>query len=237
MKSLFQTIKVPLERKEKDKKEFIEYYSDDVHEGIYKKVINRAYLHFKMFSNTFESNMTGDNLMEKITSLRSKLDNFYTKYLVMMNLHQADIVDAIQCIQYKPITHLIFFRIVNFMNLISSIKTLCIRKCIFIYNIHEIIYSSLNPLDLCVISEYLNEILFPKFLQRRNSQSVDTDRSAGSFITEQENGKLQDSPRIFLKGNNGQLESYRLVVYNVLDVTFVMLVDGKINYHYYQSYL
>lgn len=179
--------------------------------------------------------MTGDNLMERINSLRKKLDNFFTRYLVMMNLHHADIVDAIQCIQYKPITHLIFFRIVNFMNLISSIKTLCIRKCIFIYNIHEIIYSSLDPLDLCVVSEYLNEILIPKFLQRRNSQSIDTDKSAGNFISEHEGENLQDSPRIFLKGNNGQLESFRLVVYNVLDVTFVMLVDGEFCTEFYDG--
>lgn len=113
------------------------------------------------------------------------------------------------------------------MNLISAIKSLCIKKCIFIHNINDIIYSSLSPTDLCIVSEYLNEILFPKFLQRRNSQSVDSDRSDGSFINEHEEENLQDSPKIFLESQRGVLEQYRLVVYNVLDLTFVMLVDGE----------
>lgn len=179
-----------------------------------------------MFCNTFEYNLKGSDEIEKVESLRAKLNQFYMKYLVTLNVHSADLVDMIQCIQYKPITHLIFFRIVNFMNLISSIKSLYIKKCIFIYNIHEIIYSSLSPADLCVVNEYLNDILLPKFLQRRNSQSVDSDRSAGCFITEQEGEKLKDSPRIYLE-EKGQLEPYRLVVYNVLDLTFVMLLDGE----------
>lgn len=225
----FQTLKVPFERKEKDKKEYIEYYSDDVHEAVYKKVIHRAYQQFKTFCNTFDHNMSGNSEIERIENLKTKLNQFYMKYLVVLNLHHADIVDLIQCLQYKPITHLIFFRIVNFMNLISSIKSLCIKKCIFIHNINDIIYSSLSPTDLCVVSEYLNEILFPKFLQRRNSQSVDSDRSAGCFINEYEGENLKDSPKIFLEEQRGVLEPYRLVVYNVLDLTFVMLVDGEWN--------
>lgn len=225
-----QTLNVPFERKEKDKKEHFEYYCDDVHEAVYKKVIQRAYRHFRLFCNSFESNMTGESIDDKLQSIREKLDNFYTKYLLTMNLQTADICDSIECVQYKPITHLIFFRIANFVNMMTSIKTLHIKKCMFLFNNQEVVYSSLNPSDLYVLNEFLNESLFPKFLQRRSNQTFDTDRSAGCFIMEHENDTIQNSPKIYLRrdGTKNEFDVYRLIIYSVLDVSLAMLIEGKI---------
>jgi Intu longin-like domain 2 len=226
-----QTLNVPFERKEKDKKEYFEYYCDDVHEAVYKKVIQRAYRHFRLFSNSFESNILGETDDEKLQTIRGKLDSFYSKYLLTMNLQSADIVDSIECLQYKPITHLIFFRIVSFMNMVTSIKGLHIKKCIFLYNNQEVVYSSLNPSDLYVLNEFLNESLFPKYLQRRNNQNqtFDTDRNEGCFVMEHENEKIQSAPKIYLKreGTRNEFDVYRLIIYSVLDVSLAMLIEGK----------
>lgn len=236
MKSFIpQTLNVPFERKEKDKKEYFEYYCDDVHEAVYKKVIQRAYRHFRLFCNSFDSNMVGESIDDKLQNMRERLDNFYTKYLLTMNLQTADIVDSIECIQYKPITHLIFFRIVNFMNMVTSIKTLHIKKCIFLYNNQEVIYSSLSPADLYILNEFLNESLFPKFIQRRNNQSFDADRSAGCFVMEHETDTIKSSPKIYLHrdGTRNEFDVYRLIIYSVLDVSLVMLIAGaliKVNF-------
>lgn len=229
---------VPFERKEKDKKEYIEYYYDDVHEAVFKKIIQRAYQHFRLFYSTFETNMTGDSLEEKLQSLRSRLDNFYTKYLLTLNLHNADIIDAIECLQYKPVTHLAFFRIVNFINMVTSIKNLKIKKCVFLYN-QEVVYSSVNPVDLYTINEYLTDSLFPKFLQRRNNQNFDIDRSSGCFVTELGDETVLAAPRIFLQkdGSRGELEVYRLVIYTILDVSLVMLIEGKNLYCLFSIYI
>ena len=226
---LLQTINVPFERKEKDKKEFFEYYCDDVHEAVYEKVIQRAYRHFRLFNNSIESNMIGECLDERLRSIRAKLDNFYTKFLLTMNVQTADIVDSIECVQYKPITHLIFFRIVNFMNTFTSIKTLHIKKCIFYFNNQEVVYSSLNPSDLYVLNEFLSETLFPKFLQRRNSQTFEGDRSAGCFVMEHESETLDNAPRIHLRrdGTKNEFDVFRLIIYSILDVSLVMLIDGE----------
>ena len=220
---------MPFERKEKDKKEYIEYYSDDAHESVFKKIVQRSYLHFRLFSGTFQSNMVGEENDEKLKNLQERLNNFYTKYLLTMNLNNADIVDSIECIQYKPVTHLIFFRIVNFLNMLMSMKNLMIKKCAFLYN-QEVVYSSINPMDLFVINEYINESLFPKFLQRRNSQSIDADRSgAGCFVTELETDTISSAPKVYLqKDFRGELKAYRLLVYTILDISLIMFVDGKL---------
>lgn len=170
--------------------------------------------------------MSGDSVEEKVESLRSKFNNFYMKYLLTVNLHNADIIDAIECLQYKPVTHLIFFRIVNFLNIVTAMRTLRIKKCIFLYN-QEVVYSSINPRDLYIITEHLNDSLFPKFLQRRNSQSFDNDRSAGCFVTEHETDTINDAPKLYLKydGQRGELKGYRLIVYTILDVSLVLFVE------------
>lgn len=217
----------PYERKEKDKKEYIEYSSDDAHETVFKKIIQRSYSHFRLFFNTFLHNMTGRELEDRLTSLREKLETFYTKYLLTLNLHNADIIDSIECLQFKPVTHLIFFRIVNFLNMLTSIKTLSIKKCIFLFN-QEVVYSSISPMDLYVMSEFLNDSLFPKFIQRRNSQSFDNDQ-AGCFMFEHESETIDAAPHVYLRDyERGEVRSYRIVIFNVLNVCLVMFVDGKL---------
>jgi Intu longin-like domain 2 len=219
---------VPFERKEKDKKEFIEYYSDDVHESVFKKIIQRSYRHFRLFCNTFVSNMEGCEVDEKIASLRLKFENFYTKYLVTINLQNVDIVDAIECIQYKPVTHLIFFRIVNFLNIFTAIKTLRIKKCVFLYG-QEVVYSSVSPMDLYIIMENLNDSLFPKFHQRRNNnQNFDSDKSTGYFVNELETDSILNAPKVFLQDSSRcEIKSHRMIVYNIAEVSLVMFIDGE----------
>jgi hypothetical protein len=224
------TVNVPFERKEKDKKEFIEYYSDDVHESVFKKILQRSYLNFRLFNNTFEHNLVGDSKEAKIEHLKSKINNFYMKYLLTINLQNADILDAIQCLQYKAVTHTTFFRIVNFLNMLISIKNLRIKKCIFLYN-QEIVYSSINPLDLFVINEYMTESLFPKFFQlQTNPQAFEIDRSVGKFVTESETESLQNALKIYLYGegsSKGEWETYRMAIYNIMNVSLVMLVEDS----------
>lgn len=171
--------------------------------------------------------MTGEG-QDRLESIRNKLSAFYTKHLVTLNMHNADIIDSIECLQYKPVTHLIFFRIANLLNVVTSMKNLKIRKAIFLYN-QEVVYSSINPNDLYVVNEFLIDTLFSKFLQRRNTQSLDNDRIAGCFVTEFEDAKIEDAPKIYLQadGIRGELKTYRLVVYTVLDITLVMLVEGE----------
>lgn len=40
-----------------------------------------------------------DNLDDQIQCLRSKLENFYTRYLLTLNLHNADIIDSTSGLQ------------------------------------------------------------------------------------------------------------------------------------------
>lgn len=141
-----------------------------------------------------------------------------------MNLQNADVLDAIQCLQYKAVPHTTFFRIVNFINMLTSMKTLGIKKCIFLFN-QEVVYSSINPLDLFIINEYMTDYLFPKFVQLRNNQSYDIDQNVGGFVTENDNESLANAPKIFLYGEGKDSESFRMAIYNIMDVSLVMLVE------------
>ncbi|KAG5673577.1 hypothetical protein PVAND_003613 [Polypedilum vanderplanki] len=228
------SLNVPFERKEKDKKEYIEYYADDVHDSVFKKILQRSYYNFRLFENTFEDNLVGDSQDEKIDHLKTKLNQFYTKYLLTINLQNADILDAIQCLQYKSIFYKTFFKIVNFINILISIKNLKIKKCIFLYN-QEIVYSSVNPRDLFLINEYMTELLFPKFFQsmQRNSNQggseIETEID-GKFVTGNVSDESlhNDAPKLHLYSegaNNGECETYRMAIYNILNVSLVMLVE------------
>jgi hypothetical protein len=154
-------------------------------------------------------------------------------------LCNADILDAIQSLQYKAVAHLTFFRIINFINMLISIKNLRIKKCIFLFN-QEVVYSSVNPLELFMINEYMTESLFPKYFQLRNNQTYDIDRSVGGFVTEHENETLQNTaPRIYLYGDtnrNGECEAFRLAIYNIMDVSLVMLVEGNSDNNIYNLF-
>lgn len=168
--------------------------------------------------------MIGEKTEDKLMSLRARLDTFYTKYLLTVNLHNADIIDCIESIQYKPVTHIIFFTIVNFLNLVTSMKSLKIKKTIFLYN-DEVVYSSIGPKELFIVNEYLTDSLFPKFHQLRNSPSVITDRSVGCFMTELE---AEVAPIVYLPDDkNKSSKAYRLVVYTILEVSLVMFVEGE----------
>lgn len=195
-----------------------------MHETVFKKIVQRAYLNFRLFCNTFNTHLVGDSLDVKIDNLRTKLENFYTKYLLTMNLQNADLLDGIQCLQYKAVPQNCFFRIVNFINMLASMNTLRIKKCIFLFN-QEVVYSSVNPLDLFIINEFMTDYLFPKYFQLRNNQSYEIDQNMGGFITENENESLANAPKIYLYGDSKDCETYKMAIYNIMDVSLVMLCE------------
>jgi hypothetical protein len=234
---IVMTIKNPKEQKIKDNREYTEYYTDDVHSDVFSKILQRCYLNFRLFCNTFEHNMIGTDQEAKIDHLRMKLDNFFMKYLVTLNLKNCDILDLIQCIQYKAVSHLTFFKIVNLINMLISIKNLKIKKCIFLYN-QEVVYSSISPDDLFIINEYMMESLFPKYFRLRSNQGLDSDRSVGGFVTESETDTPQNAPKVYLYADGKgrfECETFRMVIYNIMDISLVMLVEGMLIFLQFES--
>lgn len=226
---IVMTIRNPKEQKMQDNKEHTEYCSDDVHSDVYGKILQHCYLNFRLFCNTFEHNMIGTDLETKAEHLRLKLSNFFMKYLVTLNLKNCDIFDAIQSVQYKAVTHQTFFRINNFVNMLLSMKNLRIKQCVFLYN-QEVVYSSIAPMDLFIINEYMTESLFPKYFRLRSNQGLDVDRSVGGFVTENENGTPQEAPRVYLYSDgksNFECETYRMAIYNIMDISIVMFIEGN----------
>lgn len=230
------TINVPFERKLKDNGEILEYYGEDAHEKVYSEILKQSYRMFRLFHDSFESNLVGDSEEGKIVNLVSTLEQFYTKHLTLLNLGNGDIVDSLHSIQYLPINHINFLRILNFINMLESHFT-NIKYCIFLYNEH-LVYSEINPDDLFSINEYLLVSLFPCSMQKEvhrasagsggSARNYDLDTTYhGYFLTGSSSMETILAPKMFIYNEEEKkYESFSLVVYRALSATLCMLVQG-----------
>lgn len=219
------TLNVPFERKEKDGRESIDYYSDDVHESVYKNILKQSYYSYRMFNDTFYSNsVIGDMCDERHENLKASIENHMMRNLPRLNLHSADFLDVIQCLQYQPVTHLLFFRIVNFVNMLTS-SHIRVKHCVFLHN-QEIIYSTLKPMDLIVLNDHIS-MQITRFLQhKRNAQNFDDDQVLGCFILENRMEPLIKASKVYIY-ENGVPQVYRIAIFHILDCSLVMLVEDS----------
>lgn len=179
---------------------------------------------FRLFHNSFASNMTTESTGPEL--LISTLEKFYSKYLLTLNLQNADILDCLNCcIQYFPINHFNFLRIINFVNMLETHFT-SICNCIYLYN-EQVIYSAINPIDLYSISEYLNSNLFPKMRQR--DPSGDLNGTDGSFLTGPSClDPCADVPELFiLNTKTSKYEKFHVISFKVCNSTLCMMVKGE----------
>lgn len=65
--------------KTKDKVEYNEYKGDDIQDSVYRSILKQSYNMFRLFMGTFESNFKGNQIDDKINSLKGKLEHFYSK--------------------------------------------------------------------------------------------------------------------------------------------------------------
>lgn len=181
---------------------------------------------FRLFQSTFESLLIGETFTIQVKNLIFKIETFFPAILSNLKLNNGDITDILQSIQYRPVTNIIYFRIVNFINTITSIPVLKVKKNIFLFN-YQIIYSELtNSHELFALYEYMNISVFPKFdKENRSQESLENDKSTGFFITESE----FISPKIYIYNQHKEIiECFFIIVYSIQDCLLMMLLsDGK----------
>lgn len=189
---------------------------------------------FRLFQSTFESLLIGETFTIQVKNLIFKIESFFPAILSNLKLNNADITDILQSIQYRPVTNLIFFRIVNFINTITSIPVLKVEKSIFLFD-YQIIYSELtNSHELYALYEYLISSVFPKYEKKNLSQeTLENDNSTGFFITESE----LISPKIYIYNQHKEIiECFFIIIYSIQDCLLVMLLsDGKAVQHKYRQ--
>ncbi|CAO1339101.1 unnamed protein product [Diamesa serratosioi] len=212
------TVNIPFEMKEKDNIEYIDYFPELVNENAMQSTLNQSYCIFRLFQSTFESHLIGATSAIQVKNLISKIESIFPNILSNLSLNNGDITDILQSIQYQPVTNIVFFRIVNFFNTITSIPVLKVKKIIFLYNC-QIIYSELdNSNELFALYEYLVSSVLIKF----DKQNQEHDKCTGYFIS----GSELNSPKIYIYNQVLEIvECFSIVVYCIHDCSLVMLLS------------
>lgn len=183
--------------------------------------LRQSYCMFRLFQSNFESLLIGDTFTIQVNNLILKTESFFPTILSNLKLNNGDISDILQSIQYRPVTNLIFFRIINFINTITSIPVLKIKKNIFLYK-YQIIFSELtNSHELFALFEYLISSVLPK----SDKETLELGKNTAYFIAE----SVFNSTNIYLYNKQKEiLECFSIVVYTINDCFLIMLLsDGK----------
>ncbi|XP_055910076.1 vacuolar fusion protein CCZ1 homolog [Eupeodes corollae] len=229
-------LNVPKEIKlNKDGVEEADYRGGEVHDKVFRAVLEQSYRMFRLFAGKFVSNMIGESELQQAENLRKKLYDFYSMYVLTLKLPSCDILDALRTIQYIPLEKALFLRVHNFINMIQATFP-TVENTIFFYN-EQVVCSKIDPHDLYCIHEYLLGTVFPNVtnielsgasLQR--SISLDGYRQ-GSFINGPDKSESfpnsSKAPKIYLTIKDADLKCYHMIIYRAMSATLCLMVDSS----------
>ncbi|CAK9826959.1 Vacuolar fusion protein CCZ1 homolog [Anthophora retusa] len=226
---------VPYIWKEKDGNKYAEYQYDEVSSSVCQSILKQAYVMFRLFMGSFDT-IIGEPECGSITLLKHKLEHFYSRYLLSLNLNNSDILDIFQGLQFLPLDKITFLKVQCFMNLVEAMFSQ-VKYTAFLYN-DQIVWSGLEPEDMQVVYKYLVSTLLPAHLEKelhggsmpRNSPSPFTTSHYGKFVTGpssiNEPSLIGKSPKVFINYSTKPVSLY-LVVYRALSATICLFVDSK----------
>lgn len=226
---IIMTVNLPTCLVGKERLDGVDYLPNDVQNSIYLAVLRQAYLAAKLFLGPFQRLIEKDNGSPDL--LKKKLDSFYTKYLLSLDLKKCDIIDLFQGVQFLPLDKPTFLHSQCFLNLFETAFPQ-VDYSLLLFN-EQLVWSGLPAEDAQVVYRYLVTSLLPYFLS--HSGSSDGRRTAtkpNRFVTGPENltdldvtysGKV---PRVYLS-HIPQPGFYHLIVYRYHQSTLSVLVQGN----------
>ncbi|XP_076651897.1 vacuolar fusion protein CCZ1 isoform X1 [Halictus rubicundus] len=226
---------LPYMCKEKDGNTYIEYQHDEVSSSVCQAILKQAYVMFRLFMGSFDT-IINEPECGSITLLKHKLEHFYSRYLMSLKIHNSDILDVFQGLQFLPLDKITFLRVQCFMNLIEAMFSQ-VKYTAFLYN-DQVVWSGLEPEDMQVVYNYLVGTLLQAHLEKelhggsmpRNSPSPFTSSHYGKFVTGPSNinepNLIGKSPTVFINYSTKPISLY-LVVYRALSATICLFVDSK----------
>ncbi|ESO93330.1 hypothetical protein LOTGIDRAFT_216156 [Lottia gigantea] len=240
---IIMTVAVPFSKKEKDDQSYYEYREEDVQNSVYRAVLLQTYKMFKLFNGTFV------NILERsggdISSLKHRLEHFYSRYLLTLKLHQSDLLDVFNGISFLPLDKNTYLQIQCLINRLEALFP-TIKYTAFLYN-DQLVWSGLEQDDMRTMYKYLTTSLFPSHLDQelhgsstRSSMTAPGGTHFGKFVTGPSN--LDDSsslgkvPRVFIQSDTENEECY-LLVYKALSASICMLisVNSTMNFDFFRT--
>ncbi|CAG0880990.1 unnamed protein product [Darwinula stevensoni] len=218
------TIGIPVTEKVKDGVSVPEYCSEDVWSNVYRSILIQSYEMFRFFMGTFESVLT--KVSDDVNGLKSRLEHFYSKYVLTMELEHASLLDAIHGLIFLPLDRQNFLKIHCLVNLLEE-QYPCARHVVFLYN-EMLVWSGLEQKDMQVFYRYLTTNLFPSCAPEVMNSGRMTPQ-AGRFllgppdVKEEENfGKI---PHVILHAGPTP-EELQLVIYKLQNACICIFIDG-----------
>lgn len=224
---IIMTVNLPTCLVGKEKLDGIEYLPNEVQNPVFLAVLRQAYLAAKLFLGPFQRLIDKENGSPDL--LKKKLDFFFTKYLLTLNLKKCDIIDLFQGVQFLPLDKPTFLHAHCFINLVEA-NFPVVQYSVLLFN-EQLVWSGLPAEDAQVVYRYLVNSLLPC----HSSSSPEGKRSTvkpNRFVTGPEN--LTDInmtfsnkvPRVFLS-HIPHPGFFNLVVYRVRETTLSLLIPGN----------
>ncbi|XP_067943123.1 vacuolar fusion protein CCZ1 homolog isoform X2 [Watersipora subatra] len=208
-----------------------DYHDEEIHDKVYETVLRQSYEMFKLFMGSFVDILTkahGD-----VTSLKQRLEHFYSRYLITLKLSQCDILDVYNGISWLPLDKNMYLRIQCLMNRLQA-KYPQIQYTTFLSNDY-LVWSGVPQQDMRVLYQYLITSLFPAHYEQEITSSGGvkrnfTNENFGQFITGSavaaEDSKPSRLPRVYINVD-GSLVEFHLLVYRALSATVCALIKGS----------
>ncbi|XP_065202238.1 vacuolar fusion protein CCZ1 homolog [Planococcus citri] len=211
------------------------YRSENIHDDVYHSLVKQAYEMYKLFVGPFSSFLNSDQ--NGVQILKTKLQQFFTRYLPVLKIANCDIIDVFEGMQFLPLDKKTYLHAQSFMNLFQSTFGDEIHYAMFLVRQH-LVWSNIEGESLRTIYRYLTTNLLSSFINNSNTNdasegsfthdttvspeiTIISDSSLGRFITcppfysNSSNVTMGKVPKLFIKCGDKNIV-YQLVVYNVL---------------------
>ena len=128
---------------------------DDVSDKVLLSVLHQSYKMFKLFMGSFGYIVNNGN--SGVQSLAARLEHFFSRYLLNLRLHSADLLDVFGGIHFLPLDKTTFLRIQCFINAVEE-RFPAVKYTAFLYN-DLLVWSSLAQVDIRILYSYLTKSL------------------------------------------------------------------------------
>nr|CAG4644056.1 EOG090X084E [Lepidurus arcticus] len=157
------------------------HQSDVLNDNVYQAILQQCYHMFRLFMNTFTSAVAIKDDIADLRPLRTRLNHFFPRYLVTVQLNSADISDAFQGIQFFPMDKLAFLKVHSLVNAIEN-EFPFVSHSVVLYQ-EQLIWSALAKSDMQIFYQYLVTSLLPSHRDSPSSKTRFTRSLCGSLQT------------------------------------------------------
>jgi len=210
-------VSVPSTRKQDKDGETIEFHPEDVSDPVLVSLVRRSHQMFRLFQGSLVSALT--RCGEKKPLLVGLVRHFYSRYLAILRIEDADITAVWGGIKYLALEALDFLRVQSLINRMKE-EYKSIRRCLFLHS-GQLVWSGVEPSETKLLVQYLSTTILPLL-------STLSRQPCGSFLVGEE-GSL---PLVYIAD-----ETFHLAVFHAINTTLCILLESAPPKSFFSSFI